>query len=708
MLTLELGAQHVPELTFRNIEICEAQKEGQGIIQVLEDSQGYLWTTSSMGVYRYDGRIIRSYFQQSDSLSLSGNYTEMLFEDRDHNVWVGSTNGGIDRYDREQDHFVRVISPHAGIGHVVRMIQDVEGTLWIAGATGLYALDPQSLRLVRHAPDRPPRVRGAYGFRGIALDSTSPDMLWVTGVEGAYHFNITSGKFESLDMKGDYMLMDVHQTSQNQLWCGSWGGGVMSCDLTTHKWKNHVPEELKDGRSYHVVKAILPMDTQRLWVAGGAGFGLFDRNSETFSFYPFTKAGQAGIDSSFSFAGICTTRQGNMVVTNLEGFSISSSLTGADNRLMYAPAMLAIEIEGKPYLTDSTLSYINYVYLDEREKNIAFTLCTPGNYTTEPVQFEYRLEGYDKGWEALHEGRMARYTNLPRGQYRFTYRARIGDQDWLDGRAVRIEKEVVFFMKPGFYITTGVVLAGLIFLFYRLRVQRIRNEAKLKTEFNKKLADTEMAVLRTQMNPHFMFNSLNSIKYYILNEETENANKYLTKFSKLMRLVLKNSQSKLVNLSDELEALNLYIELESLRFKEEFKYEINVDEKINEEDTYVPPLIIQPYVENAIWHGLLQKAAPGTLTVSINKKDGFIRVEVSDDGIGRKAAEELRSKSATKKSFGTKITRDRIALVREIIGIDASVTTHDLQNTNGSAAGTRVVIKMPYIAGKKVDQLNLN
>jgi len=703
-----IEAQVLPDLAFQNVTIWEAPRQGQGIIQVLEDSQGYLWMTSSMGVYRYDGKVVHSYFREPDSMSISENYTELLFEDSQGNVWVGTISGGIDRYVRATDHFVRVVKVNSIIGHASRICEDASGIFWIAGGNGLFSLDLPSAELTRYIPETTPKKNG-YGFRDVIADAADTNILWVGGLAGTYQFNKSDGTFRDLNMPAEkYMLMDAHQTLPGELWGGSWFGGVVTYSTSTSQWHSYIPQDFQDGRWYNVVKAILPMDGTRFWVAGGAGFGVFDRQSISFGFYPFAHKENTGLDSSFSYSDVCRTQQGNIVVTHLTGFCIATPRVESASDLVFPPVVKSIEIEGKPFRSDTVISFVSSLYLDEREKDIAITLATPGNYSSATVTYSYRMTGYDKDWQSHQEGHIVRYTNLPQGTYRFEYRAKTGTQDWLYGHPVRIEKAVVFFMKPWFYLTLGAISAGMIFLLYRLRVQRIRNEAKLKTEFNKKIADTEMAVLRSQMNPHFMFNSLNSIKYYILNEETENANKYLTKFSKLMRLVLKNSQSKLVNLSDELEALNLYIELESLRFKEDFNYMIHVDDQINQEDTYIPPLIIQPYVENAIWHGLLQKPAPGNLTVAISREVGFIRVAITDDGIGCKAAEEMRSKSATKKSFGTKITRDRIALVKEIIGIDASVRTEDLQNADGSSSGTRVVIEMPYITGKEVDQLDLN
>lgn len=713
LITIKAETQGLPDLVFQNIDLWP---DRNGAIQVLEDSEGYLWITSALGVHRYDGREVRSYYQQTDTFSISGNYTEMLFEDREHNIWIGTTSGGIDRYDRDLDRFERIIPSRAGIGHVVRMIQDKSGNYWLAGATGLFSMQADTDTLVRFVPHTQPKDKSGYGFRGLARDVRDPDKLFVTGLDGAYHFDMRTGEFTSLAVptRGNgtqYMLMDVYPTGEDGLWCASWFGGIMSCQISRQQWDSFVPEDRNDGRWYDVVKAILPFDDRRLWVSGGAGFGVFDMHTRRFAFYTPDKWTHHGLDSSFSYAGICMTRQNCVVVTRLTGISISSPLNAGGVELAFAPQLHKVEVEGRSYLPDTAVNRLSDLFLDEHERNIAFTFSTPGCYTPSAIAFEYKMEGYDRDWQSLREGRMVRYTNLPRGDYTFQYRARVedaatvGDQEWLEGRPVRIVKAVAFYREPWFYLAGSATAAILVAMFYSLRVQRIRNEARLKTEFNKKLADTEMALLRSQMNPHFMFNSLNSIKYYILNEEPENANKYLTKFSKLMRLVLKNSQSRLISLSDELEALKLYIDLEALRFKEEFTYRIDVDEGIRPDDTFLPPLIVQPYVENAIWHGLLQKNAPGALEVNIQRVNGVIRLEVADDGIGREAAGAMRSKSVTKKSFGTRITRDRIALVRQITGINASVETIDLHNGR-EARGTRVIIEIPYISAVNADLLN--
>src|SRR5258706_5177696 len=207
-----------------------------------------------------------------------------------------------------------------------------------------------------------------------------------------------------------------------------------------------------------------------------------------------------------------------------------------------------------------------------------------------------------------------------------------------------------------------------------------------------------MQALRAQMNPHFIFNSLNSINRFILQNNKAQASEYLTKFSKLVRMILQNSQAPLITLECELEALGLYLEMEALRFNYHFEYKIHVPEDLDIEVLKVPPLIIQPYVENAIWHGLMHKEEKGQLDIEVSQEGDWLYLKVADDGIGRKKASELTSKSATKhKSMGLRITAHRIAMMQNANGLESPVKINDLVEPDGTAAGTEVIIKMPVI-----------
>ena len=237
----------------------------------------------------------------------------------------------------------------------------------------------------------------------------------------------------------------------------------------------------------------------------------------------------------------------------------------------------------------------------------------------------------------------------------------------------------------------SIALLGLII--FRNILLRRKNE---KLQSNRKQGELQQQSLRAQMNPHFLFNSLNSINRFILQNNKSQASEYLTKFSKLVRFILQNSEAELIPLDNEIESLKLYLELEVLRFEYHFEYKISVDENIETDVTKVPPLIIQPYVENAIWHGLMHKEEIGQLDIELSQENKFLFIRITDNGIGRKKAAELLSKSATRhKSMGLKITEQRIAVMHRSSEKKPSITINDLVNPDGSAAGTEVIMQIP-------------
>jgi tetratricopeptide (TPR) repeat protein len=216
------------------------------------------------------------------------------------------------------------------------------------------------------------------------------------------------------------------------------------------------------------------------------------------------------------------------------------------------------------------------------------------------------------------------------------------------------------------------------------------------SEFRQKASELEMQALRAQMNPHFIFNSLNSINHFILQNNKLQASGYLTKFSRLVRLILQNSQAAFISLDNELEALQLYLELEALRFDHHFVYTINVEENIDPAVLKVSPLLIQPYAENAIWHGLMNKSEKGHLDITFILQERVLLCKITDDGVGRKKAAELKSKSTfIHNSMGMKITADRITLLHEEKQLNSYITINDLVLPDGGAGGTEVILKIP-------------
>jgi LytS/YehU family sensor histidine kinase len=206
-----------------------------------------------------------------------------------------------------------------------------------------------------------------------------------------------------------------------------------------------------------------------------------------------------------------------------------------------------------------------------------------------------------------------------------------------------------------------------------------------------------MQALRAQMNPHFIFNCLSSINRFILKNKTEEASDYLTKFSRLIRMVLNNSKQSFISLEDELETLRLYLEMERLRFKNSFDYNFSYRNAVDVGNIFIPPLLLEPFAENAIWHGLMHKQEKGFLNFDFSTEDKFLSCIITDNGVGREQAELLKSKSAEKqKSMGLKITTERLSLLNNNSNQQTFFTIEDLVDENGNALGTRVHLKIFY------------
>jgi putative methionine-R-sulfoxide reductase with GAF domain len=246
-------------------------------------------------------------------------------------------------------------------------------------------------------------------------------------------------------------------------------------------------------------------------------------------------------------------------------------------------------------------------------------------------------------------------------------------------------------------LTTIASLVGNKIISARAEEKR-RNTALELLENQRRTAEVEMQALRAQMNPHFMFNSLNSINNFILKNDPDNASAYLTRFARLMRLILDNSRQDWITLENELNALRLYIEMESLRFNNAFDYDISIHYDVNPEKVLIPPLIIQPYVENAIWHGLLHRCEKGSmLSIGIEKKENNLQVCIRDNGVGREAARKLKSKfAAHKKSHGIQITDERLRIMNAVYEVDARAEIKDETTSEGIASGTCVILTMKY------------
>lgn len=243
--------------------------------------------------------------------------------------------------------------------------------------------------------------------------------------------------------------------------------------------------------------------------------------------------------------------------------------------------------------------------------------------------------------------------------------------------------------KKLFYVVVIALalLSGLLYFFYR--------QQKLKSE--KEILRMEQTMLRSQMNPHFIFNSLNSIKLYIINNDKDKAVYYLNKFSKLIRAILTTSQEKDITLHDELATMQLYMNIENIRFSNKINFEIAVDEGINTNQIKIPSMILQPFLENAIWHGLSSKEGEKNVSIEVRKlTDVNVQIVIQDNGIGRKRSSEINSnKTLNRKSIGIKLTQDRLENYFKNEEGEYAIAIEDLYNSSQSPIGTKVTINLP-------------
>ena len=204
-------------------------------------------------------------------------------------------------------------------------------------------------------------------------------------------------------------------------------------------------------------------------------------------------------------------------------------------------------------------------------------------------------------------------------------------------------------------------------------------------------------MLKSQMNPHFIFNSLNSIKLYIINNEKENAVYYLNKFAKLIRKILVVSNEKDISLADELDTMKLYMNIENIRFSNEIDFQINIDKDINLENIRIPSLILQPFLENSLWHGLSLKTDDKRIELDVKRKgNDFITISITDNGVGRKVSEERKLKKTLKrKSIGIEITKERLFNFSKRFAKMYALKIEDLYDAQNNAAGTKVILNIP-------------
>ncbi len=322
---------------------------------------------------------------------------------------------------------------------------------------------------------------------------------------------------------------------------------------------------------------------------------------------------------------------------------------------------------------------------------LSFNILPITFYKAKTSKVKFKLENYDDKWIVQNHDQKVRYTKIPFGNYTLKYQAVDTNGNESEIKLLAIKIHPPFYLSWWFFLLTFLLTLALVYLLYTIRINQIKKKERAKTMLAKlefQLVDQELKALRAQMNPHFLFNAMNSIKGIIIKKEIKNATEYLTKFSSLIRSILENSEKKLIPLSKELQALKLYIELESLRFNNDFNYQLTLDKNIDPNFVRILPLVFQPFVENAIWHGLLPKENGNKeLKIFLSKRGDYLICEIEDNGIGRSNSAKVIARK-NHQSMGTDITIKRIKMHHSANDIQIL----DLMNNSNYPIGTKVIL----------------
>jgi ligand-binding sensor domain-containing protein len=352
--------------------------------------------------------------------------------------------------------------------------------------------------------------------------------------------------------------------------------------------------------------------------------------------------------------------------------------------------ILGISVSGKEQPWDSSK-----IILHHKDNNIRFDFVGLSFKSAGDITYSYRLVGLDNEWKTTRENYLE-YPSLPSGNYALEIYAtnKFGVKSEVLTIDFEIEKRLV--EKLWFRLLLLLLTLGAIYFYFNRRINTIKTRAREKVAINDKLNEMEQMALRSQMNPHFIFNCLNSIQDYVISGDVQGANKFITDFSRLIRNTLDNSSKKTISIVDEITYLTNYLTIEQYRFENKFEFSIYVDNQINKDDNHIPPMLLQPYVENAIRHGINnKKEGVGLIQINILKQNNNLICEIIDNGIGRKAALALKGNTAIEyQSKGMELTAKRIQLLNKNIGEDIVIKIEDVQSPK---IGTKVTVSIPMV-----------
>ncbi len=702
-----------------------------------EDFEHNLWIGTYSGLFKYRGNPFITYGIHD---GLNNNFIFGITRDSKDNLWVGSQGGGLFNYSKGE--FFQYNKENGLNANAVNIIYEFKpGILWLGTDNGLTVYDGKNFSKQKD-------TSSVWSTPVNCIYKDSKNNIWLTGKEKAFKYD--GEKFIYYPLKGLSEKCDawtIIEDKKGSIWIGSYLGGLFKYDARLNDEVgqgtkfNECSESLglkndsyltslcddegnlyfgaldglwmlnpstdkapvnfneKDGMSSDLVYSLTFGTSQKeIWVGTNQGVNKLD--IEAYKKNKEKNIIQFGKQEGFS--GVECNSNGTFIDTDGSIWfgTVNGVIKYDPHEYIPNPFESRISITKYRLFYDDTL-FTNNMHLNYDDNSITFNYS--GICLTNPskVKYSHILEGFDTKWSPASKDRFTTYSNLPPGTYTFKVISSNNEGVWN-----KIPAEFTFTIDRPFWktwafmvFTTTIFILALIFSI-RFRIRRIKLREKRKTELNKKIANIESQALRAQMNPHFIFNTLSSIQHYISNNDTDAALKYLSKFAKLMRRIMDNSKQQMISVAEEINALELYLELETMRFDKKFIYSISVDKEIDQTYDRIPSMLIQPYVENAILHGLLPLEGNGRITITMEKQDDTILCTIEDNGIGREKSMEFKKNRVQQhKSMGMSITKERLNILNSSLNSNINAEIIDLFE-NGKASGTKIRLIIPLEANE--------
>jgi two-component sensor histidine kinase len=687
-----------PQLSSVPVLSDEKGEKYKGVINCfMEDAHGHMWLGTNNHLVQWNRQTNTSHyypFYYDDNGPQKLRTIRTIFFDKNQRLWAGVFSAGLAML-KPDGNFEKIFPPAKRTDNtlpgeeILATTKTKDGRFLISCEGGFCFFTPETKKFETFY-DHPKLKPVTSNITYYAMTDRSNN-LWLAQRTGLCCYNNKADSLIKIPLPEGTTsthIFTIAQDSSGNIYAGGYHGVyvIPSGSFTIEK-----TIDSKAGLETDYTIGLLCDRENKLWIIGNRGLARYD--PETAALETFN-AEDGLLQSNHKIFAYYLSSSNEIFIGNEEGFNYFSPA-----KVKYTPYPLKVFITSLQ-LPDTllTAAAFSHLVLPYRNNNLSINYLAVDFKMSTHVTYRYKLQGYDTGYVYAGKQRQARYTNLPAGAYTFTAEASINGKEWYAApTALHFIIQQVFWKTWWFISLCVLFVAAGVYTLYRYRIGQIRREAYIRTNYEIKLNELENSALRTQMNPHFIFNSLNTINAFINSNERFQANQYISKFSKLVRLTLDHSRQKRITLNDELDIVKLYMELEQMRFDKRFEFVLDLD-GVDVDITEVPPMIIQPFVENAILHGLLPKKQDGLLKVQIYKSEDRIRCIIEDNGIGRKSAMEMKQQAGFKrKSHGMQITLKRIELFNKENNLILPLKIIDLENEKHEACGTRVEIEIACV-----------